>query len=34
MGGIERLFVVTTMIVFAAFWLWFAFKAGSPLPSQ
>ena len=34
MGGIERLFVVTTMIVTAAFWLWFAFKAGSPLPSQ
>ena len=34
MGGIERLFVVTTMIVTVAFWLWFAFKAGSPLPSQ
>jgi hypothetical protein len=34
MGAIERLFVITTMIVFAAFWLWFAFKAGSPLPSQ
>ena len=34
MGGIERLFVVTTMIVFVAFWAWFAFKAGSPLPSQ
>jgi hypothetical protein len=34
MGGIERVFVVTTMIVTAAFWLWFAFKAGSPLPNQ
>ncbi|MCB0877004.1 MAG: hypothetical protein R2718_06240 [Solirubrobacterales bacterium] len=34
MGGIERLFVVTTLIVTVAFWLWFAFKAGSPLPSQ
>jgi hypothetical protein len=34
MGGIERLFVITTMIVTVAFWLWFAFKAGSPLPSQ
>jgi hypothetical protein len=34
MGGIERLFVVTTIIVTVAFWLWFAFKAGSPLPSQ
>lgn len=34
MGGIERLFVVTTMIVTVAFWLWFAFLAGSPLPSQ
>lgn len=34
MGGIERLFVVTTILVTVAFWLWFAFKAGSPLPSQ
>jgi len=34
MGAIERLFVVTTMIVTVAFWLWFAFKAGSPLPNQ
>ncbi len=34
MGGIERVFVVTTMIVTVAFWLWFAFKAGSPLPNQ
>ena len=34
MGGVERVFVVTTMLVTAAFWLWFAFKAGSPLPNQ
>jgi hypothetical protein len=34
MGGIERLFVITTVIVTVAFWLWFAFLAGSPLPSQ
>ena len=34
MGGIERVFVVTTVIVSVAFWLWFAFKAGSPLPNQ
>jgi len=34
MGGIERLFVVTAVIVTIAFWLWFAFLAGSPLPSQ
>ncbi|GIK78639.1 MAG: hypothetical protein EDQ89_03630 [Acidobacteria bacterium] len=34
MGAIERLFVVTTMIVTVAFWLWFAFLAGSPLPNQ
>ena len=34
MGGVERVFVVTTMIVTVAFWLWFAFKAGSPLPNQ
>lgn len=33
-GGIERVFVVTTMIVTAAFWLWFAFESGSPLPNQ
>lgn len=33
-GGIERVFVVTTMIVTAAFWIWFAFAAGSPLPNQ
>ncbi len=34
MGAIERLFVVTTVLVTLAFWLWFAFKAGSPLPNQ
>ena len=34
MSGVERVFVVTTMLVTAAFWLWFAFKAGSPLPNQ
>lgn len=34
MGGIERVFVATTMIVTVAFWIWFAFKAGSPLPNQ
>lgn len=34
LGGIERIFVVTTVIVTAAFWLWFAFKSGSPLPNQ
>jgi len=33
-GGIERVFVVTTMIVMVAFWLWFAFESGSPLPNQ
>lgn len=33
-NGVERVFVVTTMIVTVAFWLWFAFKAGSPLPNQ
>ena len=34
LGNIERIFVVTTMIVTVAFWLWFAFEAGSPLPNQ
>jgi len=34
MGGIERLFVITTVLVTIAFWFWFAFLAGSPLPSQ
>lgn len=32
--GVERIFVVTTIVVTIAFWLWFAFKAGSPLPNQ
>lgn len=32
--GIERIFVITTMIVSAAFWIWFAFGSGSPLPNQ
>lgn len=32
--GVERLFVVTTIVVTVAFWAWFAFKAGSPLPNQ
>ena len=32
--GVERVFVVTTIVVTIAFWLWFAFKAGSPLPNQ
>lgn len=34
MAGIERVFVVTTLLVTVAFWLWFAFLAGSPIPSQ
>jgi len=34
MGGIERLFVITTVLVTIAFWFWFAFLAGSPLPSS
>ena len=33
-NSIERIFIVTTMVVTVAFWLWFAFKAGSPLPNQ
>ncbi len=33
-NGVERVFVVTTIVVTIAFWLWFAFKAGSPLPNQ
>lgn len=32
--GVERVFVITTMVVTVAFWLWFAFLAGSPLPNQ
>jgi hypothetical protein len=31
---IETVFVGTTLIVTAAFWLWFLFIAGSPLPNQ
>jgi hypothetical protein len=34
LGNVERIFVVTTVIVTVAFWAWFAFKAGSPLPNQ
>lgn len=34
LAGIERVFVVTTLLVTVAFWLWFAFLAGSPIPSQ
>jgi hypothetical protein len=33
-NGVERIFVVTTVVVTLAFWAWFAFKAGSPLPNQ
>ncbi len=32
--GIETVFVGTTLIVTAAFWIWFFIAAGSPLPSQ
>lgn len=32
--GIERVFVTTTLIASAAFWLWLLFLAGSPLPNQ
>jgi hypothetical protein len=32
--NVERLFIVTTIVVTVAFWLWFAFEAGSPLPNQ
>lgn len=32
--GVETVFVGTTLIVTAAFWLWFLFLAGSPLPTQ
>jgi hypothetical protein len=31
---LERVFVTTTMIVSAVFWVWFFFIAGSPLPNQ
>ena len=33
-GTVEAVFVGTTLIVTAAFWLWFLFIAGSPLPNQ
>lgn len=33
-NSIERIFIITTITVTVAFWLWFAFKAGSPLPNQ
>jgi hypothetical protein len=31
---LERVFVTTTLIVSAVFWVWFLFIAGSPLPNQ
>lgn len=31
---LERVFVTTTLIVSAVFWIWFLFIAGSPLPNQ
>lgn len=34
LGGVERVFLVTTIIVTFAFFVWFAFIAGSPLPNQ
>jgi hypothetical protein len=33
-NGVERVFVVTTIVVTLAFWIWFAFESGSPLPNQ
>jgi hypothetical protein len=33
-NGVERMFVVTTIVVTVAFWLWFIFESGSPLPNQ
>ena len=32
-GGIERVFVITTLVVSVAFWFWLLFLAGSPLPN-
>lgn len=32
--SIERVFIVTTVLVTIAFWIWFFVAAGSPLPSQ
>lgn len=33
MAGLERVFVITTIIVSAAFTIWLLFIAGSPLPN-
>jgi hypothetical protein len=33
LGPLERVFVVTTLLVSAAFWVWFLFFAGSSLPN-
>ena len=33
LGPLERVFVVTTLLVSAAFWAWFLFFAGSSLPN-
>lgn len=33
-NGVERMFVVTTIVVTVAFWIWFIFESGSPLPNQ
>lgn len=33
-AAVEQVFVYTTLIVAAAFWIWFLFFAGSPLPNQ
>jgi cytochrome bd-type quinol oxidase subunit 2 len=32
-GGIERIFVITTLIASAGFWLWLLLLAGNPLPN-
>jgi hypothetical protein len=32
--SIERVFIVTTLVVTVAFWIWFFIDAGSPLPAQ
>ncbi len=32
-GGIERIFVVTTLIASAGFWIWLLLLAGNPLPN-
>ena len=34
LGPLERVFVVTTLLVSGAFWIWFLFFAGSSLPNQ